>query len=334
MYSKYLLTRNMMALLQNVLLLQIVSGTDVIDFQQCDRQCRFQFGFYDRSITGERVDVLSHKNPFGRYCKCYKTNNGTNKTVIGKRLERSTLKPWDDEDFWCGAGGNSTNPGYNTSFVCVKLNDTNEVMTTSRKLANPKNIIHCGKCSACSRPKDVQVLYDTRHFITTEMTRCAAKFAKPSILGGDNNLDHLRECLYKANITFDNKIRLKTLTNNGNGPTCMDCWTDNIMCDSTQCNTNPSCIEKFINPNNTGAFSGCLKCDEKHCGAEFIRCAGANRRSSGIISDIQRAADEVCQNGWYWECSQCHSKCGPKDYQCNAQCELLESCQGPNKMIL
>ena len=308
----------------------ISHATDVVDFQQCDRQCRFQFGFYDRSITGIRVGALDHHDPLGRSCDCYKHNE-----KIGS-LKRSTLKPWDDADFWCGNGGNSTNPGFNTSFVCVlDLNPAhdNEVLTTTRKEAsqNGWSVVHCGKCSACSRPDDVRVLYNTRHTITTDMTRCAAKFAKPKFLGGDPNLVHLKECLALSNITFNDQRQFNNFSKKGgDGPTCMECWTDNIMCDSTQCNTNPSCIEKFINPNNTGAFSGCLKCDEKHCGASFIRCAGANRRSSGIISDIQRIGEEVCKGGWYWECSQCHAKCAKNDDACNAKCELLESCQGPS----
>ena len=298
------------------------SSTDVIDFQQCDRQCRYQFGFYDRAITGVRVGALGHNNSFGSHCNCYK-----NQDNVGN-VKRSSLKPWNEQDFWCGAGGNSTFPGFNTTFVCV-LDGKDQVTTRTIATADNFTIVHCGKCSACSHSKDVQVLYDTKHFITTEMTRCAAKFAKPTFLGGDHNLDHLRSCLYAANITFDNTRRFQTPT----GPTCMDCWTDNIMCDSTQCNTNPSCIEKFINPNNTGAFSGCLKCDEKHCGSEFIQCAGANRRSTGILSDIQRVGEEVCHHGFYWACSQCHSKCGLTNSSCNAQCEVLKSCQGPSSVL-
>ena len=41
------------------------------------------------------------------------------------------------------------------------------------------------------------------------------------------------------------------------------------------------------------------RCDELHCGPEFIRCAGANRRSSGIVSDIARPGQQVCPVG-YW----------------------------------
>ena len=78
------------------------------------------------------------------------------------------------------------------------------------------------------------------------MTKCAADFAKPNLLGGHQNLDKLVECLHKAKITFNNTRRFNDGTNGGNGPTCMECWTDNIMCDASQCSTNPSCIKNSL----------------------------------------------------------------------------------------
>lgn len=44
----------------------------------------------------------------------------------------------------------------------------------------------------------------------------------------------------------------------------------------------------------------CLKCDEDHCGPAFIKCAGANRRSSGIVSDIKRPPYQECTSGMYY----------------------------------
>ena len=107
----------------------------------------------------------------------------------------------------------------------------------------------------------------------------------------------------------------------------MDCWTDNIMCDANQCKWH--CIEKFFDPDNDGNYEGCLKCDEERCGPAFIKCAGANRRSAGILSDISRVGDQVCEVGHFWNCSQCHNACSKTDDACNAQCELHRSCQIP-----
>eukprot|EP00294_Goniomonas_avonlea_P017680 CAMPEP_0114559102 /NCGR_PEP_ID=MMETSP0114-20121206/10744_1 /TAXON_ID=31324 /ORGANISM="Goniomonas sp, Strain m" /LENGTH=136 /DNA_ID=CAMNT_0001744553 /DNA_START=401 /DNA_END=811 /DNA_ORIENTATION=- len=129
------------------------------------------------------------------------------------------------------------------------------------------------------------------------MTACAAAFAKPKLFGGNQDLDVLRGCLRAAGVDFSTDGR--AWASPSNKPSCMDCWTDNIQCDAVNCKTNLDCIKKFFDPTNSGAFAGCLKCDEAKCGPEFIKCAGSNRRSTGIVSDIARAADQVCPDGYY-----------------------------------
>lgn len=95
---------------------------------------------------------------------------------------------------------------------------------------------------------------------------------------------------------------------NASMPSCMDCWVDNIMCDSMTCKSH--CWAKFLNPKNAGGDivgepkwyefnKKCLACDEANCGPEFIKCAGANRRSTGIISDIKRPDNQRCTVGLY-----------------------------------
>lgn len=44
----------------------------------------------------------------------------------------------------------------------------------------------------------------------------------------------------------------------------------------------------------------CLACDEARCGAEFMQCAGANRRRAGVVSDIERGRREVCTVAAYY----------------------------------
>lgn len=59
---------------------------------------------------------------------------------------------------------------------------------------------------------------------------------------------------------------------------------------------------------NAGDFAKdpCLQCDEYKSGPAFIWGAGANRRSSGITSDIDRAQlrgtrfdQKICKIGYY-----------------------------------
>ena len=158
-------------------------------------------------------------------------------------------------------------------------------------------MLHCGECAACSTLHDLDVLNSTRTYITSKLTACAAAFAKPSWLGGHRDRPTLERCMREAGIGFSEDGGAWSAP--AHRPSCMDCWTDNVACDAVQCVTNPDCIWKFFDPHNSGAFAGCVKCDELHCGPEFIRCAGANRRSSGIHSDIARSGPEVCPVGFF-----------------------------------
>lgn len=258
----------------------------VVDFQMCDRQCRYEYGFYDRTIVGTRVGVAGHSDALGRHCRCSSTNG----TQIGEMQPRTSLKPWDDH-FWCG--------NFSSSLVCA-LNPGSDVGSTielAQAQSEQRTILHCGMCAACSNLHDLNVLSDTKTYITRNMTMCAADFAKPKILGGNQDLDTLVTCLHESNIDFSTDGRSWAAPKNS--PTCMDCWTDNIMCDAVNCKWNFDCIKKFFDPDHSGTLAGCLKCDEENCGPEFIKCAGANRRSTGIVSDIKRPEDQDCKHGFY-----------------------------------
>ena len=303
------------------LLSSSASATEVVhDFQQCDRDCRWVYGFFDRSIVGERVDKEGYASPLGGHCLC-KTSGG--EEVIGELIERGVKKDFDGENYWCG--------NFDTPKVCaMNLTSPNgDYFTTTRDNAakDPSlHILHCGSCSACSGPDDLMVIYDTKTYITSKMTKCSTPFAMPRFLGGTHDLDTLRTCLVEQNITFGTKSRFDGLT----GPTCMDCWTDDIQCDAVHCKW--ACISKFIDPHNNGKYEGCLKCDENTCGPAFIKCAGANRRSSGIVSDINRVSSEICTVGHFYECSMCNLKC-KGDPVCESQCGQLASCHNPKELL-
>ena len=78
-------------------------------------------------------------------------------------------------------------------------------------------------------------------------------------------------------------------------PGCSKCWADNIECTKRKCFF--TCMKRqiiksesnnIIQQDGKPSLNKCLECDEKLCGPEFIKCAGANRRRLGIISDIIR----------------------------------------------
>jgi len=39
----------------------------------------------------------------------------------------------------------------------------------------------------------------------------------------------------------------------------------------------------------------CMHCDELHCSAYYLQACGANRRTAGVVSDINRPLEHVCE---------------------------------------
>eukprot|EP00550_Attheya_septentrionalis_P008287 CAMPEP_0198288740 /NCGR_PEP_ID=MMETSP1449-20131203/7155_1 /TAXON_ID=420275 /ORGANISM="Attheya septentrionalis, Strain CCMP2084" /LENGTH=351 /DNA_ID=CAMNT_0043986945 /DNA_START=73 /DNA_END=1128 /DNA_ORIENTATION=+ len=147
---------------------------------------------------------------------------------------------------------------------------------------------HCGDCGACSNPHDITIYDYTKNSLTGDATKCAVK----GMIGGRR---FAGRCLYERV---------------GLSPKCNNCWVENIICDLKLCVF--SCIWHLIKQRfqggatkgNKGSLNACTYCDEKRCGPEFIRCAGANRRRTGILSDIDRdISSEVCKavDQKWWE---------------------------------
>ena len=132
--------------------------------------------------------------------------------------------------------------------------------------------MHGGLCGECSNKNDIQVYHDTRNTMTGFATGCAFKF----LLFGKHAA---RKCMTKSNLSEG----------------CLDCWVDNIQCTVSKCTW--ICLKSrlMLQPRNLpdGRMNPCLQCDEDNCGPGFIECAGANRRRSGIRSDIDRPGDQV-----------------------------------------
>eukprot|EP01137_Pigoraptor_chileana_P009334 Opistho-2@57410 len=133
--------------------------------------------------------------------------------------------------------------------------------------------LHAGYCGACSNHQDIDVYNVTRNNLTSITKRCAMLY---TLLG-----EHAAsKCMDKVGMTVP----------------CQECWMENIECDRhSKCFW--ICIKSTLrgDPTNKpdGSLNDCLQCDEDVCGPAFIGCAGANRRKSGIHSDIDRPGDQV-----------------------------------------
>ena len=138
--------------------------------------------------------------------------------------------------------------------------------------ATHAQILHRGACGQCSNEQDIDLYRRTKDTLTDDTTYCAME----NLMWGE---DQANACFSKIGFT----------------PGCSRCWVDNIGCTSTHCLL--TCLwEKFKgSPNNLpdGTLNPCLACDENFCGKPFIKCAGANRRRAGIISDIGRNETEI-----------------------------------------
>eukprot|EP00746_Dinoflagellata_sp_MGD_P037892 gnl/MRDRNA2_/MRDRNA2_191067_c0_seq1.p1 gnl/MRDRNA2_/MRDRNA2_191067_c0~~gnl/MRDRNA2_/MRDRNA2_191067_c0_seq1.p1 ORF type:complete len:358 (+),score=61.64 gnl/MRDRNA2_/MRDRNA2_191067_c0_seq1:76-1149(+) len=274
-------------------------ATRAQEFYQCDRQCRWHFGFFNRRIVGLRRAWVGLMHHTGRFCKCFEqTDSGLVIVGGGELIPLHEEKQFDSLDTWSGTGQN----GFDSPYVCVAAEGGRQATMLEKDAEEAgEEILHCGKCAACSSKTDIAVLARTREWITEVMTRVSTKFAAP---WGHHKLPRLSKDL------FDLEMNFSMTRNHGDDyPSCMECWTDNIMCDSMTCKED--CIMKFFDPANqktqiTGQIhfwnlnAKCLKCDEMNCGAEFIKCAGANRRSTGMESDIARPERQKCKVGMYY----------------------------------
>eukprot|EP00977_Amphora_coffeiformis_P029927 scaffold43539_cov153-Amphora_coffeaeformis.AAC.1 len=151
-------------------------------------------------------------------------------------------------------------------------------VATTENTADEVFIAHCGDCGKCSNPHDIKIYDDTRNTLFETAVKCAKK----SFLFGRSVA---RECM-------DEYV--------GFTDGCRDCWVENILCDVRLC-IFACLLHTIFSQVETGEDSQelnrCTECDEKRCGIDFVVCAGANRRRTGILSDIERDTElEVCQS--------------------------------------
>ena len=181
------------------------------------------------------------------------------------------------------AHARSTDELYSSNWVCVRDEAGREQSLSNRSLlitsGGTLSLVHCAKCGACSSETDMAIYKETR----LNITRTAARVALRAFFGGEQAVrDGLREQL-------------------GFTKACNDCWTADVLCSQRHCKF--TCLTQMLasgglaniaSNDEGGGLNDCIRCDERMCGPAFARCAGANRRRAGILSDIQRPNRSLC----------------------------------------
>jgi hypothetical protein len=165
----------------------------------------------------------------------------------------------------------------------IRTFPSKDAASSNNSSGSSTTIEHCGECGFCSNPTDISIYDNTKNTLFGTTVKCA-----------------------KRSMIWGRKTASKCMSHVGFSDGCRDCWVENIICDLRKCIF--TCVwQGLFNQVDSGktsqALNRCTQCDELRCGPSFVTCAGANRRRSGILSDIERDQQkEVCdavENGWW-----------------------------------
>ena len=173
-----------------------------------------------------------------------------------------SYRPTESEHGVCGADG--------AAHASAKAAHTNGTL-----------VVNCGGCGKCSRLDATAGYRRMGDAMTLEASRCAVVNLVLGTAAG-------RACV-------EGWMGLPA--------PCSQCWRDNMDCTVVHCfrpcvlgHGTPlsGAANNVPTPGGGTELSSCLACDERHCSPSFLRCAGANRRTAGVRTDITRPDRELC----------------------------------------
>lgn len=223
-------------------------------FSLCSARCRRSFG--KTSIPSLDVTIEGDRPIFAPdRCDCYQKTNSWISTFIGSVSWHEThAPPTKLPDRVCAADGRNYESQHS---AC----------------SNQTHPLHAGSCGACSNQHDINVYGQTRETMSVLAYQCMANYL---FFGTEKSAF---DCFKTAGLSNQ----------------CNQCWLDNMKCTASSClgkciwhnliNKMPWADKTVLNP--------CIQCDEDLCGPAFVKCAGANRRRAGIVSDINRPQADV-----------------------------------------
>lgn len=147
-------------------------------------------------------------------------------------------------------------------------------------------MLNCGHCGECSNVNDASTHCKTKQTLTSDAVCCSTM----QMLCGH---DAAFQCFKKRVGLTDG---------------CNNCFIQNVKCGCEKCmfvglkhKVLPPCLFFWDSTamNKKSYFRGhdpAVECDEKMCGTQFVKCAGANRRKIGVATDVMHNNNkELCQ---------------------------------------
>ena len=244
------------------------------DGGQCTRACRVVNGQGESpSVLGKTGNWFEPKDVWGLrigWDKCY-CMNGTASSLNSTVVQRIHPAIHTKDQWW-----------FQTKQVCGVNGREYQKSTDS-----PVAVTNCGQCSKCSNVKDVDAMHSKSEGEGNSfgLTKRASLAAIGYLFGG--KLVH--------SFIFQNAWFI------GFSNSCSECWFEATRCNLQSCAG--YCLFGWENPlsvsSTTAAGSkqlnSCMHCDEIHCSAYYLQSCGANRRTSGVVTDIDRPDEHVCK---------------------------------------
>jgi len=227
-------------------------------FELCSIRCR---DFYGQTTYPSLDPTIVGDRSFGSdTCHCYQTSSSLSskaRKFLGSIDWRERRPPPSS---------------YRGDEVCAA--DGHQYSTQQNACINQTYPLHSGGCGACSNTNDISVYYQTKSTMSLVAYECALKY----LLGASES--QTSTCFGRLGLSSH----------------CNECWIQNMKCSTASCLS--TCLWHNIMlkvpwSDASATLNPCIKCDEVNCGPTFVKCAGANRRRAGIVSDIMRTDAEV-----------------------------------------
>jgi hypothetical protein len=144
--------------------------------------------------------------------------------------------------------------------------------------AGAVSVVNCGQCGACSHGSDTAAM----HARAKTLTKVASVGALLYLFAGEA----VHQEFFRSDFV-------------GFGDACSQCWLHATQCNLASCARH--CMFGWQNPlsakstrDGTTTLNECMHCDEVHCSGNYLQACGANRRTAGVVTEIDRPDAHVC----------------------------------------